>query len=748
MTTAITKPEIESLKLTHEKLYGALKMSFKILGTSGVFKHSENLNKKFDEMTLHLNPTREDCYTDFKGVYIGLMFKYIKEGNLDQAYNVAEIIIAHEVGHLRFTNKKAWDSFVFKSPSRYGKLSFVARDILNIVEDRREEYHMSQVSLEVRDGFYWLCQRLGEDVQKTFDEEITSTKEFSTKEKINHLRNGILYMSCTRLLPKMENEEILDYLKQIFPLMIYSYKTNSTNDAVVVTEKIMEIIKPLKDALEEEKEDKMSAMFDIRTIGSYEPMEGEDMEEFKEKAVVMSGASEEELKEETLPEEIEKMLKELAKKVKEELEKGEEKEGEKGSEGSSEDDEAEKRMEKKGSKSSTDEGEEDESGGEGEDDKTSDEEADCGKPPISDVVEDIAARLDEYQDKIKKKAKEKEKKIEEELKKPVTKDLMEDFLHSTKKTKDQKVREAKEEKKLTELKPSFDKSLHAGIRVIFKDKKKMPKFPYADYSAILTPMLHIVKKTSEELKTLSEKKYHSILRMQRKGRLDRRSIINASAFGDDKAFKKKQLHVDKFDMDVMLLVDSSGSNASVIRNKKNNSQMRRYEMNQIVSVLVHEALKGAKFPHAIWSFDERVATEIAPMVDFANCFQKDVGLNLREIGAYGNNRDGLAIAHAGEYLQKHGKSNKKLLIVLSDGQPAANGYGGHKAMQDVKGQVDALKAKGINTIGIFTGHESENQYFKLMYGSHLFANNESIFKLPKELKNLLIKEFEDYLKKF
>jgi nitric oxide reductase activation protein len=139
---------------------------------------------------------------------------------------------------------------------------------------------------------------------------------------------------------------------------------------------------------------------------------------------------------------------------------------------------------------------------------------------------------------------------------------------------------------------------------------------------------------------------------------------------------------------------------------------------------------------------------MAPMVDFSNCFEKDSGLKLKDIGAYRNNRDGLAIAYAGDYLHQHSKSDKKLLIVLSDGQPYAANYGGHQAIHDVKKQVQDLKEKGISTIGIFTGHESENQYFKLMYESCLFANNDSIFSLPKELKIKLVKEFEDYLKKF
>lgn len=66
---------------------------------------------------------------------------------------------------------------------------------------------------------------------------------------------------------------------------------------------------------------------------------------------------------------------------------------------------------------------------------------------------------------------------------------------------------------------------------------------------------------------------------------------------------------------------------------------------------------------------------------------------------HGNNYDSYAIAWAGKMLAEE-DAEQKLLIVLSDGQPAGDRYGGYAAMEHVKKHVDALERKGITTINI------------------------------------------------
>ncbi len=92
---------------------------------------------------------------------------------------------------------------------------------------------------------------------------------------------------------------------------------------------------------------------------------------------------------------------------------------------------------------------------------------------------------------------------------------------------------------------------------------------------------------------------------------------------------------------------------------------------------------------------------------------------------------------------------KKLLIVISDGQPHGNrGYDGSLAITDVKNTVIDLKRKGVKTIGIFTGKEEENQLFEHMYDNHMFLNNDNIHNLPEELRKKLTLEFKEYLSSF
>ena len=84
--------------------------------------------------------------------------------------------------------------------------------------------------------------------------------------------------------------------------------------------------------------------------------------------------------------------------------------------------------------------------------------------------------------------------------------------------------------------------------------------------------------------------------------------------------------------------------------------------------------------------------------------------------AAGNNRDGLALRGAG-HLMAQSEQEKKLLLVLTDGSPqddqiAAEGafyknreYTDQIAVEDTTEQVQQLKRRNIQVVGIFMGTE-------------------------------------------
>jgi hypothetical protein len=81
----------------------------------------------------------------------------------------------------------------------------------------------------------------------------------------------------------------------------------------------------------------------------------------------------------------------------------------------------------------------------------------------------------------------------------------------------------------------------------------------------------------------------------------------------------------------------------------------------------------------------------------------------------GDNYDGFAIAWAGKMLAEE-SAEQKLLIVLSDGQPAGgSGYGGVPAMEHVRKVSDSLARKGIDVVQISMYSQLREEHQRIMF---------------------------------
>ena len=65
-------------------------------------------------------------------------------------------------------------------------------------------------------------------------------------------------------------------------------------------------------------------------------------------------------------------------------------------------------------------------------------------------------------------------------------------------------------------------------------------------------------------------------------------------------------------------------------------------------------------------------------------FDHDDKYRMMDIAARGSNRDGAALRFVAEQLSKRPEA-VKILILVSDGQPADSGYGGSAAEEDLRG---------------------------------------------------------------
>lgn len=713
--------QIEKHNLDNDTIHRALETTMKYYMRTGL--KPKKLTVKYeefvDQLKLYYNESKT-CHTNFRAVFLGLASELFNR-TLNENYNMAETVVGHEVSHLRFTSKKDWNSFSHKSSHRYGLLSRYAMDILNITEDRRIERLMALVSEFLERNFFVMGYRLIQDIEKLSNKEIEDCGgNINAEMKLTIIRNGILYISVMRMLPNIKNEEVMEYLKKCYPYVMYARQGEHTKVAVKATEKIMELLKPLKEEYEQNNDEKMKNIFKNRETGSNQPQSENDVSQTNQNLMPTPFSKD-----------MEEKIKEMIKKVQEKME--------------SEEDEEHARGEKGGKLNG--DGKTTGDGTEMNDDemKMGSDDTDVNGD-IRDFVDDITGN-NEKEDVLREALGEIAQKEAAKMKEPVNEVILSELLKSNKKEKEQNVRTQKEEAFIESLIPNVKKEIHRNCVAEFKKREKMHLLSNAEYRKLYGELKKIIKKTVKEIQKLSQQTIEHTERFQRFGRVDKKSLVNFAAFGDSKIFNSRQIEEEQMKMDIMLLVDVSGSNNHQMLNEKNDTFISRYKMNQIVAILVHEVLKELEFEHTVWTFYEAGGklNRFSSAIDKSNCFDDDAGRYLAEIGAWGANRDGYAIRLAGEYLNTTSKNDKKLLIVLSDGQPNGSGYSGKSAMEDVKAACEEVSSGGAKVFGIFTGSESENKHFKKMYENPIFCNNESIFDLPDILRDLLIQEFRDYL---
>lgn len=176
-----------------------------------------------------------------------------------------------------------------------------------------------------------------------------------------------------------------------------------------------------------------------------------------------------------------------------------------------------------------------------------------------------------------------------------------------------------------------------------------------------------------------------------------------------------------------ILVDESGSMAG-----------GKIKAAKEAAVCINYALKKLDIPHMIMGHttqDTRRGEELwlRSYVDFDTTDDKD-SQRLCSIMAYADNLDGIAIYNVGQKLLKRPEENK-VLIVISDGQPAGIGYCGTEANAHTKETINTLRKKGLKVFGAIVDS------FKSV--AELYGDNYS-FDCQENLDKNLIKLIKRY----
>ncbi|GMA60857.1 hypothetical protein NZD89_14605 [Alicyclobacillus fastidiosus] len=200
----------------------------------------------------------------------------------------------------------------------------------------------------------------------------------------------------------------------------------------------------------------------------------------------------------------------------------------------------------------------------------------------------------------------------------------------------------------------------------------------------------------------------------RHGRLDKR-LTRLWTEEHPRLFYHKSNQSKWFDVAVQLLVDCSGS------------MYERLEAMKPTLYLFHKTFSQLHIAHDVCGFWEdtlgtSVTREAQPVthllhaVRFSDDSRADVAPYLDLLEPQLDNRDGYAIREVGEQLLRR-QERQKWLIVVSDGEPAAEDY--RDAVIDTKNAIRALEAKGVHILHLCVvspGETHTTEMLKQMYG--------------------------------
>ena len=266
------------------------------------------------------------------------------------------------------------------------------------------------------------------------------------------------------------------------------------------------------------------------------------------------------------------------------------------------------------------------------------------------------------------------------------------------------------------------KGVHVNVnRMCYVDPSYMEA-----YQKVAPPLLLISKRL--------QKQVSQILKDYKEGgKLDnlpmgKRINVRNAVRNDGRLFYKLKLPNDRTDIAVAILNDESGSM----------SGSNRITHARSASIILHDFCKGLDIPVAVYGHTEYRDVELYAYAEFDSIDNKDQ-YRLMDMSARSGNRDGAALRYAAERLLTRPEAIR-LLIVISDGQPAADNYYGTEAEADLRGIKKEYTARGIEMFAAAIGSDKPN--IQRIYGDG-FLDITNLEKLPVNLGRLIIQKVKN-----
>ncbi len=185
------------------------------------------------------------------------------------------------------------------------------------------------------------------------------------------------------------------------------------------------------------------------------------------------------------------------------------------------------------------------------------------------------------------------------------------------------------------------------------------------------------------------------------------------------------------DVAAAFLIDLSGSTARQLPTGRRVIDVAREGL-----VMVAQALDALGDTFGLFGFSGRSREEVLFRViqDFGEPCGRSVFSRIARLEPGGQNRDGAAIRHATRRLLGQ-PAHARLMIVISDGRPLDEGYGGTYAIEDTRVALREARIQGIRLLGV-TIDAAASEYAARLYGEHRYVVISDAATLPDRLLSI------------
>ncbi len=268
-------------------------------------------------------------------------------------------------------------------------------------------------------------------------------------------------------------------------------------------------------------------------------------------------------------------------------------------------------------------------------------------------------------------------------------------------------------------------NIHSGVHIRVKRIADVDEELVDQYNIIADPLLNISRQLQKSLtqKLKEERRCGKQTNLLMGRRLNSRALCR----NDGKVFYKNTLPNEIPELAVGLLLDESGS-------------MRcsdRCTYARASAIILYDFCQGLDIPVMVYGhstgYDSIGDTVYLYSYAEFESFDNDDKYRMMDICARGGNRDGAALRFVAEQLSKRPEP-VKILILVSDGQPADTGYGGTAAEEDLRGIQREYEKKGILFISAAIGDDKES--IERIYGD-AFMDITDLSQLPVKLTSVV-----------